>query len=177
MKFFIITFIGAFLAVEADQTFAAAPNITATRKDNWETIRKDKDLMIEQPKFAKDMGPDGIFNVCATDDEFRSIRPVETCLDYKIIKTAPESTEFGMYPDFYCQQEAEGVVIVSRMSTEQVCEESVSQETEDKNATCLESTQEGLMPTNVSLHVMKKRGSIKGEHVFNKNYQIPECEM
>lgn len=175
MKFFLITFMGTLITVGAHQSLAADKPVLATRKDSWEEIRKDKDLFVAQPDFVKDMGPDGIFNVCSTATDFRSIEPVGTCLDYKMIETAPESTEFGLFPEYHCQQEAPGEVIVSRLSTQEVCQKSATMETEDKNATCLKSVEEGLLPTTVTLDVLKRRGENKGQSVFVKDYQIPEC--
>lgn len=175
MKFFLITFMGTLITVGASHSIAADKPVLATSKDSWEEIRKDKDLFIGQPDFAKDMGPNGIFNVCHTATDFRSIEPVGTCLDYKMIETAPDSTEFGIAPEYHCQQEAPGEVIVSRLSTQEVCQKSATQEREDKNATCLETAQEGLLPTTVTLDVLKRRGEHRGQSVFVKDYDIPEC--
>lgn len=175
MKFFLITLLGAFVAFSPNHSFAATKNVTATSKDSWEEIHMDKDLYVEQPDFAQDMGPNGIFNVCASENEFRSIEPVGTCLDYKIVETAPESTEFGMFPEYHCQNEAPGNVIVSRMSKEVVCTESVRQEREDQNATCVEERLEGKLSNKMNLNVLKRRGEHKGSTVFIKEYNIPAC--
>jgi hypothetical protein len=175
MKFFLIILIGAFVAFSPNNSFAATKNVTATSKDNWEEILLDKDLYVEQPDFAKDMGPEGIFNICASENEFRSVEPVGTCVDYKIIETAPDSTEFGLFPEYHCKNEAPGNVIVSRMSQEIVCAKSVRQEREDQNATCLEPRLEGKLPTKLNLNVLKRRGENKGTPVFIKEYEIPKC--
>lgn len=44
-----------------------------TASDSWTTIRQNHDVLLMQPQFAEAMGYGGVFNMCATDDEFKSL--------------------------------------------------------------------------------------------------------
>jgi hypothetical protein len=44
-----------------------------TVNDSWKTIRQNHEVLLLQPQFAEAMGYEGLFNMCATDDEFKSL--------------------------------------------------------------------------------------------------------
>lgn len=157
------------------QKSMAAQSSVATRKANWEVITSDQNVQVIQPSYASGMGPRGIFNMCATENEFRSIEPVASCEQYKFIQLHGDSTEFGENIDFHCTQIASGQIAITRNIPRDICEKSVRLEDEDKNATCLKTKTVDMLPTDLKLEVVRGRGEAKGQSLFVKNYQIPKC--
>lgn len=148
---------------------------TASANEDWKTIKSDRDIKILQPSFSTVMGPEGIFNTCATPTEYKSINPVANCEDYKIIQLHGDSGEFGKNKEFICTQVSPGQISISRATNKSICEESVSIEDEDKNATCIKSKVLTTLPVDLKLEIVKGRGEAKGQSLFVKNYQIPKC--
>lgn len=173
MKFFIIVFLGALLSTRP--ALAGNKNTSASHKDEWQTIQADKDLMVAQPDFAEHMGPNGIFNVCKTDNELRTISPINVCNEYAVKEIYPSSSEFGPAYDFNCLKESPGHVVISRTNLKSECEKSVTFQDEDKNAECLIERAQEKIPEKITLEVVRARGEAKGQSVFAKEYIIPSC--
>lgn len=172
MKFFLITILGALLSTNPDTAQASSPAPTSSPKEDWTEIRNDRDVVIAQPDIAEVTG--GIFNTCITDNELRSIQPVEQCSEYKIIETAPSSGEFGE-AEFHCLQKVTVPVAVSRQINKTECSESVRFQNENENGSCLTVKEDNSLPETITLGVLKNRGEQRGHTLFVKDYQIPRC--
>ncbi len=170
IKIILITlFLGHAFSLMAKNTPIANAN------DDWKTIKLDNDIRIIQPDYASAMGPQGIFNTCATPNEFRSINPVANCDEFKIIQLHSDSGEFGENREFKCTQVSPGQVRISRTTDKTICEESVSIENENKNATCIKKRLIKTLPADVKLEVVKNKGEEKGQLLFVKSFKIPNC--
>lgn len=127
-----------------------SPDIFAVSgKDRWSDIRKSREVLIQQPAFAQVFGPHGLFNACATEDEFRSLTPVKNCRD--------------------CAPGEEKIVTLSRNFVRDTCmRESFSEG-------CVEfSTREGFYPDSFYLPVIE--GARSEDFVFSKRFTLPACE-
>ncbi len=174
MKFFLIAVTGAFLWYKPHALFAA-DQMTASPKKDWTEIVKDKDVMIEQPSYADNMGPKGVFNTCYTENEFRSIEPVEVCAEFESTEINPAGTEMGPNYDFYCEKKMSKQIVISRSVERSICEQTPRLQKEAENAKCLKAKFQDQLPTTLRMEVVRATGEAKGQSLFTKNYQIPKC--
>jgi hypothetical protein len=126
-----------------------------TGKDSWDTIRKTSGLIIVQPEFAKAFGTKGLFNACATDEQFRNIDPVRSCPDDKS----------DCCLEYTLQQ-----VAVERLFSRNIC-------TERQYQKCMSyETIVQTHPKSFYLPVLEKKPDGSRALVFSKKYSVPECE-
>lgn len=174
MKFFLIAITAALLGFKPHFVFAA-DQTTATVKKDWTEIVRDKDVMIDQPSFADNMGPKGVFNTCYTETEFKSIEPVEVCAEFESSEIYPLNTEMGPVYNFNCQKKMSKQVVISRSVERSICEQTPRIQREGDNAKCLKEKFQDQLPTTLSMEVMRASGEAKGQSLFTKGYQIPKC--
>jgi len=134
---------------------------TQTVNDTWQSIRKNKDLHIMQPQFAEAMGSDGLFNTCATDDEFKSLMPIRVCKEYDEVK---------------CLRFEQEKVVISRTVQETYCKKHIPL-SETNWGSCEEyGTRTIFLGKKYKLEVVQNTGKLYMHHLFNKTFTIPNCE-
>ena len=162
--------IGSFLFAMTLLTQNAYP---ITGFDYWANIRSNHDVMIQQPTFAGAFGPNGLFNVCSTDDEFRSIRPVKTCLEYREIIRHSEN---GSYKDYTCVNYETKFVSISRTYIQNICVRYAPM-TSQSSGECLEhASVTSVYPTSIKFAVIEANGDEYGNFLFSKTYALSTCE-
>ena len=139
-----------------------------TGRDSWQTIRSTHEILIQHPVFAGALGPQGLFNACATEDEFRSKTPVKSCLSYRqVIKTS----NAGTYKDYVCNEYESKNVTISRTYTQEECVKN------DRSGECLEyDSVTSIYPTSFFLVVIEANNTSSGNFIFRKAYSIPACD-
>ncbi|MBC7714552.1 MAG: hypothetical protein H7177_14495 [Rhizobacter sp.] len=141
--------------------------------DNWNEIRSSRDVMIQQPTFAGAFGTNGLFNVCTTDDEFKSINPVKTCLEYREVIRHSES---GMYKDYTCVNYETKAVSISRTYIQNVCVRHAPM-TNQSSGECVEyASVTSVYPTSFSFAVIEASGEEYGDFLFSKTFALKTCE-
>lgn len=139
-----------------------------TGRDNWQTIRASREVIIQQPTFAGAFGPQGLFNACATEEEFKSKLPVSTCLSYRQVFT---DSKTGPYKDYACNDFETRNVSISRTFTQEECVR------HNQNGECVEyDNVTSVYPTSFQLVVIEAGGEQAGHLIFTKSYGIPPCD-
>lgn len=134
------------------------PALALTGKDNWKSIRSSRDVLIQQPSFAEVFGDQGLFNACATEDEFRSRTPVKTCLN-------------NGCSDFEIRN-----IVVNRVYNANVCVKFAPMSATSSGECVDFDVVTAVYPTSFQLPVIEANGEQSGDYVFSKNYSIPACE-
>lgn len=147
--------------------FFSISTFAVTGRDNWQTIRASREVLIQQPLFASAFGPQGLFNACYTDEEFRSVTPVESCLSYRpIIRHSPT----GAYKDYVCGQYEKKNVTITRTYIQVECVKRLYGE-------CVEyDSVTSVYPTGFKLVVIEAEKSEVPIFIFMKTYSIPACD-
>ena len=143
-------------------------NIVAiTGKDNWETIKLSHEVIIQQPIFAGAFGPEGLFNACLTDEEFRSKKPVKVCLSYsQIIKY----TQNRAYKDYECKDYEIKNVVISRTFTQEECVK------HDHLGECIEyDSVTSVYPSHFQIPVISFNDGALNNFIFSKAYSVEKC--
>ena len=144
-------------------------------KDNWNTIRLNHELLILQPEFAEVMGSEGFFNTCATDETFRSMRPVKVCKEYREIKRQEKVAHSGNYSEFKCVVWKNESIEVSRTIEEKTCRANTFISTKYPDG-CLDyDLLEVKLPLTHKLEVVHGKGQLYMHHVMMKSFTIPDC--
>lgn len=138
-----------------------------TGRDNWQTIRSSHEVIIQQPVFAGALGPQGLFNACATDEEFRSKTPVQSCLSYRqVIK----SSNKGLYKDYVCDDYESRNVVISRTFTQEECVK------HNPIGECVEyDSVTSVYPTSFQLPVISFNEGGLNNFIFSKAYAVEKC--
>lgn len=146
-----------------------------TGKDRWLEIRNSRDVLIQQPTFAAAFGPQGLFNACHTEDEFKSRTPVKTCLSYReIIKENPNSPN-ETYKDYECAEYESRDVSISRTFNQSTCLRHAPMD-ENSSGECIEfGNVTSVYPTSFQLAVIEAEGAQYGNFIFSKAYAVPSC--
>ena len=140
-----------------------------TGRDRWIDIRRDPEVLVQHPTFAKAFGPQGLFNACVSEDEFRTIKPVTTCLSYKEVFKNNQR-------EFECAENETRHVQISRTYHENACVRHAPA-TADSSGECLEyGNVTAVYPTSFKLAVIEAEGAEYGNLIFSKSYAIPTCE-
>lgn len=147
-----------------------------TGKDDWETIRKSRAVLIVQPAFAERFGKDGLFNSCVSGNEIRSITPVKNCVAYTQVDNENQNQNLSGYKNYNCTQYRKEHVSMNRLHTKEHCvrfapiNEYTSGECEAYEPSS------AVYPTSYRLPVIEAEGDEYGTHLFSKTYALPECD-
>ena len=138
-----------------------------TGRDNWSTIKSSHEVIIQQPIFAGAFGPQGLFNACATDEEFRSISPVKVCLSYKqVLRTSIT----GAYKDYECNHYEMRNIVIARTFTQEECVKN------DRIGECIEyDSVTSVYPTSFQLPVISFNEGALNNFIFSKAYAVERC--
>lgn len=143
--------------------------LALTGKDRWQDIRTSPEVLIQHPTFAKAFGPQGLFNACVTEEEFRTIKPVTTCLSYKEVYKNNQR-------EFECAESETRHIQISRTYNQNVCLRHAPASF-DSSGECLEyGNSTSVYPTSFKLAVIEGVGSEYGNLIFSKSYAVPTCE-
>ena len=138
-----------------------------TGRDNWQTIKSNREVMIQQPVFAGAFGPQGLFNACVTDEEFKSKTPVKVCLSYKQIF---KSTTNGTHIDYECSDYEFKNITISRTFTQEECVK------HDHIGECIEyDSVTSVYPTSFQLPVVEFNQGALNNFIFSKAYAVETC--
>jgi hypothetical protein len=141
--------------------------------DSWKIIRASDDVIIQQPTFAGVFGPEGLFNACTTDDEFKSIKPVRNCVFYQAVKL---NSERGLTNDYVCAAYETKQVSISRTYIQNVCVR-YSPMSPYSSGECIEyESITSVYPTTFSLPVFDKSTQEYGEFLFSKTLALQSCD-
>lgn len=147
-----------------------------TGKDDWKTIRKDRDVLIVQPAFAERFGKNGLFNACVSGNEIRSINPVKNCVAYTQVENDNQNQNLSGYKNYNCTQYKEEYVGLNRQHTEERCIR-FAPINEYTSGECIAyGSSTAVYPTTYSLPVIEAEGEEYGTHLFSKTYALPECD-
>lgn len=135
-----------------------SPALAISGRDTWKSIRASRDVLIEQPAFAGVFGDQGLFNACVTEDEFRSLVPVKTCLSNG------------------CQDYEIRNVTVNRVHTKNVCVRFAPMNAYSSGECVDYQVVTAVYPTSFKLPVIEGNGEQSGDYIFSKNYSVPACE-
>lgn len=135
-----------------------SPALAITGRDSWKVIRASHDVLIEQPAFAGVFGDQGLFNACATEDEFRSLVPVKTCLSNG------------------CEKYEIRNVTVNRVHTKNICVRFAPMNAYSSGECVDYKTVTAMYPTSFQLPVIEGDAEQSGDYIFSKNYSVPACE-
>lgn len=146
---------------------------SVTGRDSWQNIRASREVLIQQPTFAGAFGSQGLFNACATEDEFRSLTPVQSCLSYHQVT---RQSEKGPYKDYDCTEYETRHVVISRTFTQEECVKFAPM-TQSNSGECLEyDNVTSVYPTSFQLVVIDSQQADTGRSfIFSKPYRIPAC--
>lgn len=146
----------------------SASGFSITGRDNWQTIRASREVIIQQPTFAGAFGQQGLFNACATDEEFKSKSPVSTCLSYRQVIS---NSKTGPYKDYVCNDFETRNVTISRTYTQEECVK------HDLTGECLEyDSVTSVYPTSFQLVVIESGSEQSGNFIFSKSYGVAACD-
>lgn len=141
--------------------------------DSWKALRSSEDVIIQQPTFAGVFGPEGLFNACTTDDEFKSIRPVRNCVFYRTVKL---NSERGISKDYVCAAYETKQVSISRTFIQNICVR-YSPMSAHSSGECIEYESVILVyPTTFSFPVFERRPREYGEFLFSKTFALQSCD-
>jgi hypothetical protein len=153
-------------------SFSALP---LTGKDKWTEIRNSREVLIQQPTFAAAFGPQGLFNACATEDEFRSRNPVKICLSYKVVMKVNANNPTETYKDYECAEYESRQVSISRTYNQSSCIRHAPMD-DTSSGECIEyGNATSVYPTSFQLAVIEAEGSQYGNFIFSKAYAVPSC--
>ena len=139
-----------------------------TGRDNWQTIKLSREVIIQHPIFAGAFGPEGLFNACSTDEEFRSKRPVEVCLSYRQVT---KYSQKGAYKDYECKDYEIKNVIISRTFTQEECVH------HDHLGECIEyDLVTSVYPTSFQIPVISLNEGALNNFIFSKAYSVERCK-
>jgi len=135
--------------------------------DTWETILAANDYQVDNdyPNF----GPQGIFNMCATATELRSISDVTVCTQTDYVPPKHHNDSGSTI----CVATQQVAVAIPRVSEVTFCRQYQNSKNED---TCLEY---GTMTYEVSMtqqEIVRKLTSSNSQGTFFKPYTIPACK-
>jgi hypothetical protein len=149
--------------------FLISVNVLAiTGRDNWATIKSSREILIQQPTFASAFGPEGLFNACSTDQEFKSKTPVTICLSYRKVVT---NSKTAPYKDYVCNEYELRNVVISRTYIQEECVK------HDRFKECIEyDSVTSVYPTSIQLVVIEIGDEKSGNFIFSKPYKIPSCD-
>jgi len=146
----------------------SASVLAVTGRDSWSSIKSSGEIIIQQPTFAGAFGKQGLFNACATEEEFKSITPVSTCLNYRQVIV---SSSTGPYKDYVCNEYESRNVNISRTYTQEECVK------HNRSGECLEyDSVTSVYPTSFQLVVIESGSEKTGNFIFSKPYNIPACD-
>lgn len=153
-----------------------------SEKSDWSSIRVDRKVAIIQPKFAASFGSAGLFNVCATDDEFKSINPVDVCVSYEIVNGGSPNSDAGVTSVSKCVRREKQDVSIERTTTHPVCLKHVAANEGSSNE-CIEwGNRTTTLPTTYALEVVRRgipaneqSAGQPGERLFRKSWDVPAC--
>lgn len=187
MKSILLTLI----TLAASLSFAHGGNDIQHR--SWESIRADQDLEIQMP----DVGGLNVFNLCATADRFRSVVPMEVCLEKAVTRREACIISGELYGQCRPLQEGEQPlyneevheytscirseirdnVEFSRYHDETVCVRHEPENETNYPARCLEyQTVTMKYPTRYNIPIYTAfQGELGSEFLGLKPYQIPAC--
>ena len=164
MKIKYIAFALAFLSTES---------FAITGKDSWSKLRSSGEVMILQPTFAGIFGPEGLFNACTTDHEFKSIKVVKNCIEFKEVTRESES---GFFKDYICTSFETKHVSIRRNYIKNVCA-NFSQMTAYSSSECLQyESRKSVYPTTFSFIVIEASGEEFGNFLFSKTFALQSCD-
>ena len=147
--------------------FSTTSALAITGRDNWQAIRGSREVLIQQPLFASAFGPQGLFNACYTEEDFRSVTPVESCLSYRPVI---RHSSTGSYKDYVCNEYEKRNVIISRTYTQIECVKRTSGECTEYDSVT------SVYPTGFKLVVIEAEGpEAATDFIFMKTYAIPSC--
>jgi hypothetical protein len=144
---------------------------TATSaNDSWARVMADSNLLVNTP-YSGTFGPMGIFNACATETEFRSISPVDVCVQYKYI---PATTEGDVPGTYECVKTEKKITSMPRSGTQHTC---VRQDMSEAHyPDCLEWADVAYnLPTKMNIEVMYGSGEAYASTAFYKGFTVPAC--
>jgi len=184
MKTILVLMLGTFFSLNA--LAMGKGMVSPTASDSWDTIRKDvaadPSLSIGQPSYSTAFGGDGLFNACFDGTNLRAIKPLSECVEGHWIHT-----EHGQQDDEYvCDKYSAKPVVIPTTMTEEKCVEShwvgSGHGQQDGEDVCDKwETVTTTIPLNPELSLWKTHGVGHGQQdsedvlLFNKNYQIPNC--
>lgn len=147
-----------------------------TGKDDWKTIRKSREVLIQHPSFTERFGPKKIFNICVSGDEFKSIGPVKNCVAYNEVESDDQNRSLSGYKEYNCTKFITENIVMNRVHTNERCVR-FAPINEYTSGECLEySPVTSFYPTSYSLPIIEADGDQYGTHLFSKTYAIPECQ-
>lgn len=146
-----------------------------TGKNNWKEIISSDGLSIQQPAFSGVFGSSRLFNSCTTDDEFKSIKPVKICLEYKIT-TALKENGMEIESDYHCSRYETRPVSMSRTYLKNICVR-YSPKNSFSQGECIEYDQvTSIYPTAFSLAVIETDKEFYGQLLFLKTFAPQTCQ-
>jgi hypothetical protein len=152
----------------------SANTFAITGFDSWPTIKTSKEVTILQPTFASAFGPGGLFNACTTDNEFKSLSPVKTCLQYTSVTRY--NTENKLYKDYECSAYDIREVSMSRTYIQNVCLKHAPMNSQ-VSVECIEyGLVNSVYPTTFSFPVVEASSEEHGSLLFSKTFAIVSCE-
>lgn len=128
---------------------------SSTTEMPWNSIRNDKKFLIMLPQLARNMGADGLFNLCATDNEFISVRPVKTCKKYAVVREGKINNDQAEYSQMKCVKWKSEIVSLSRLT--------------EKNDLIVR------IPKKLQINVVYSSGPRYMHQAFRKIYTVPDC--
>jgi hypothetical protein len=150
-------------------TIVSSSAFSLTGKDRWSDIRSSRDVLIQQPTFAAVFGSQGLFNACSTEEEFRSIEPVRTCLSYREVLRGNEK-------DYICAEYETREVVISRTYNQSKCVTHAPM-SENSSGECIEyGNSTSVYPSSFQLAVIEAQGIEYRNFIFSKTFAIPSCE-
>lgn len=153
--------------------FITMDSFAITGRDNWGDIRRSDEVMIQQPTFAGIFGPEGLFNACTTDDEFKSIKPVKNCLEYREVI---RQSETGKYRDYVCTFYETKPISISRTYIRNICvKHAVKLRSSAVECIQYESVTM-LYPTTFSFAVIDTASEEYGNYLFSKTFALQSCD-
>ncbi len=129
--------------------------------------------MIQQPTFAGIFGPEGLFNACTTDDEFKSIRPVKNCLEYREVL---RQSERGVYKDYVCAAYEIKPVSISRTYIQNICVRHAAMRANSSGECIQYDSITSVYPTTFSFAVIEANNDDYGNFLFSKTFALQSCD-
>lgn len=148
---------------------------------SWDQINADFNLQVAVPNYASiQFGPKGLFNVCKTETELKSIAPVRSCTEYKEVYNPGRSDHDNGGIEIVCLKWENLDVSIPREQDEQVCvawkDISHNDNAGPPWTECTKyETRRVTLPVDFQLEVYDTRGEHGPRLAFTKPYSVPAC--
>lgn len=169
MKKMLIVALSLFVSVQAMAMSATSAS------SSWKEIFADRDLIVVAP-YSNELGPNGIFNACATATEIKSLSPQKVCVEERQVPSTGNS-DVDYPPQYECVRYEQRVMSMARKGMKDGCVEYGMETIGDSDYWTCKKSGKVAYEVNLtqSVDVINGPGENYASVAFTKEYKIPAC--